>query len=309
VPEKWDNALFVAHGTQQKIGMNRLEKKCFIASACFHLSLVVILLVGPAFLSSKPKVEQMNLLDVIPSTLVDSAMNKGGVAHTQPPPPAPPQHHAEATSPKAAPKPVEKAPDPEPPKEVVKQHTPDPDYTAPPKPPKKKLPEVSTTPIVRKTPTTKVKPVKQDPDPAEIRAQEIADVRRKVAEAIGSSTHTLNNKLSAATAIDLNSGPGGGGEVMGNYDNLVRSIYEHAWNPPDDTASDDAITKVTITIASDGTVISSHIVRPSGDTSVDRSVERTLARVTTIAPFPAGSKDRQRTYTINFNLKAKRLLG
>jgi TonB family protein len=271
---------------------------------------VVILLVGSAFLSSKPKPEQMNLLDVIPSTLVDSTMNKGGVAHTQPPPPAPPQHQAEVTPPpKVTPKQVEKAPDPEPPKEIVKEHTPDPDFTAAPKPPKKKLPQVSTTPIVRKTPPSKIKPVKPEPDPVDTRVQEMADARRKIAEAIGSSSRSLNNKLSPTTVIDLNSGPGDGGEVMGNYANLVRSIYEHAWTPPDDTASDDAITKVKITIANDGTVIASEIIRPSGDISVDRSVRRTLDRISRIAPFPEGSKDRQRTYTINFNLKAKRLLG
>jgi hypothetical protein len=40
---------------------------------------------------------------------------------------------------------------------------------------------------------------------------------------------------------------------------------------------------------------------------VDKSVQRTLDRVTFIAPFPEGAKDKQRTYTINFNLKAKRL--
>ena len=69
------------------------------------------------------------------------------------------------------------------------------------------------------------------------------------------------------------------------------------------------ITKATVTIASDGTVLSARILKPSGDASVDRSVQRTLDRVTFIAPFPEGAKDKQRTYTINFNLKAKRLSG
>jgi TonB family protein len=78
--------------------------------------------------------------------------------------------------------------------------------------------------------------------------------------------------------------------------------------PPDNTASDNANAKVTVTIASDGTVISAQVISSSGDDSVDSSVQRTLDRVTFIAPFPEGTTDKQRTYTINFNLKAKRML-
>ena len=39
--------------------MNRLAKKCLIASAGLHLLLFVILLVGPAFLSKKIEVFQV----------------------------------------------------------------------------------------------------------------------------------------------------------------------------------------------------------------------------------------------------------
>ena len=64
-----------------------------------------------------------------------------------------------------------------------------------------------------------------------------------------------------------------------------------------------------MTIASDGTVISARIITPSGDAGVDASVQRTLDRVTFIAPFPEGATEKERTYIINFNLKAKRMLG
>jgi len=64
-----------------------------------------------------------------------------------------------------------------------------------------------------------------------------------------------------------------------------------------------------VTIASDGTVITASIVTPSGDASVDASVQKTLDRVTFIAPFPDGAKETERTYIINFNLKSKRMLG
>ena len=49
--------------------------------------------------------------------------------------------------------------------------------------------------------------------------------------------------------------------------------------------------------------------RPSGETGVDSSVQRTLDRIPFIAPFPEGAKEKERTYTINFNLKAKRGIG
>ena len=66
--------------------------------------------------------------------------------------------------------------------------------------------------------------------------------------------------------------------------------------------------KVKVTIASDGTVINAHIITPSGDAHVDATVQRALDRVQFIAPFPEGATEKERTYTINFNLKAKRML-
>ncbi len=74
-------------------------------------------------------------------------------------------------------------------------------------------------------------------------------------------------------------GPGGGGEVYASYDQVVQSIYWHAWTPPEDAASDKAVTKASVTIASDGSVLSARIINPSEDSSVDRSVQRTLDRV------------------------------
>ena len=94
-----------------------------------------------------------------------------------------------------------------------------------------------------------------------------------------------------------------------NYAAVVKSVYEQAWVPPDDAHNDEANVKVTVTIARDGTVISARILTPSGDAGVDASVQRTLDRVTFIAPFPEGATEKERTYTINFNLKAKRSLG
>ena len=67
--------------------MNRLQKKCAIATAGFHLLLLVILFVGPAFFWSREKQDDTPVLDMIPAILVDSAST--GVKDAQPPPPTP----------------------------------------------------------------------------------------------------------------------------------------------------------------------------------------------------------------------------
>jgi len=57
-------------------------------------------------------------------------------------------------------------------------------------------------------------------------------------------------------------------------------------------------------------VLSARIVTPSGNTALDRSVQRALYAVKTIGhPFPAGAPEKERTFTIEFNLKSKRGLG
>ena len=102
--------------------------------------------------------------------------------------------------------------------------------------------------------------------------------------------------------------PGDSTVAYANYASVVKSIYDQAWTLPDSIANDVENVKVTVTIASDGTVMSARIIERAGDAPVDASVQRTLDRVTFIARFPEGSTDKERTYTINFNPKAKRTL-
>jgi TonB family protein len=247
--------------------MNRLQKKCVIATAGVHLLLIVILFVGPAFFYSKPKADNWQVLDVIPANLIDAPFNSG-VANTQPPPPAP------------APEKVEQ---PKPVKETVKAPTPveKPDVNLP-----RKV-QVSTQLVARTAP-------KGSPN----------DAAR--ARALRNAIRSLKNGLSSSTGIDM---PGnGGGEAYANYRDVVYNIYNQAWTLPANIANDDENVIVNITIASDGTVISARIVTPSGDANVDASVQRTLERVMFIAPFPKGATEKERTYIINFNPKAKRML-
>jgi TonB family protein len=284
--------------------MNRLQKKCFIGSAGVHLLLFSILLVGPAFLSSKekPSLLDAQTLNWIPSITTDALVSSGGNRHAKPPAPAQP-----APAPPAQVVPqkevVEKNPEPETPKQETIEKV-DPDAVDL-KPQKRRQPNINLKLISRPSDTSKSKTKTADAEKA-AQERQAADARRRLGQQFAAAAQ--NMKAGTATTIE-DFGPGDGGPSVGNYADLVRTKYEIAWQAPDDTATDDAITKVSVTIARDGTVLARHITRPSGDAQVDRSVQRTLDRVTFIAPFPEGAKDKQRTYIINFNLRAKRGLA
>jgi TonB family protein len=287
--------------------MNRLQKKCLIAAAGTHL-LVVVAVLCSGFITSKPKPDDSQVLDVIPANLIDAAFNSG-VKGAQPPPPTP------------ITKPPEPQPTPEPPKPmVVPQPRPEPvappekiqpDDTKPadipePKPkPKPHKIEVDLKPVVRKTSDVDNSAAEAE-KAAKAAAKEAKRARDARLKAIQNAARAIKENSSTSTSVDM---PGDSTAAYANYASIVKSVYTQAWVPPDDTASDDANVKVSVTIANDGSVISAHIVGPSGDASVDRSVQKTLDRVSEIAPFPDGATDKERTYIINFNLKAKRMLG
>jgi len=286
--------------------MKRLQTKCLIVSAGFHLLLVVILIVGPAFLSSRSKVDDMKTLDFVPALAIDQAFNGGGNPKAQLPPPnpipTPPTPQVAQPPPPPAPtQPVEK---PEPARIPVSQTKPEADEIATDKTAARKH-EFILKPVAHRNTNEN----SRQPSESDRQAKEFAERRKRAAEAIGQTARNLSHDVSSTTSIDTNYGQGGGGEAYANYAQIVKSIYEQQWIAPENADNDEAITKVTVTIARDGSVVSSRIVRASGDPAVDSSVQRTLDRVTFIAPFPESTKDKERTYTINFNLKAKRLAG
>lgn len=294
--------------------MNRLQKKCVIATAGVHLLLLTILVVGPAFYNPQPKPDNTQVLDVIPANLIDAAFNSG-VRNAAPPPPAPvvaPPPQPQQQQPLLAPPPpLPKPPVPPPPEptpslteRVEKLFKPEPRPEVKPEPvrPAPKPPTVephkiqpNLTPVIRNAPRT------------ESAAQAADDSQRQQRlrqQAIQNAVRSLRSSLAPAMTVDM---PGDSSVAYANYASVVKSVYEQAWIPPD-TARDDANTKVRVTIARDGTVISARIIESSGDPATDDSVQRTLDRVKIIAPFPDDSTDRERTYVINFNLKAKRAL-
>jgi len=280
--------------------MNRLQKKCFIASAGTHLLLMLILFIGPAFMSAKnPKSEDFQLLDFVPPRTVDAlvAANSGGAPmqrqQQQQPPAAPPPVQ------ESKPPPVQKAQEPS---NVIEKKEAE-SFEA--KPQKPKLPQVNTT-LKSRHSTTKDKPAEKSDN----REREAAEARRNTASAIARATANLDKGLSASTSIRIGDGDGrGSGPAYANFLQVVKSVYTRMWEVPDG-ASDGAIISVSVTIARNGDVVRSSITHRSGDAIADASVELLLDRVHHVAPLPEDSKDDQRTVNIDFSVKAaKRLLG
>ncbi len=114
----------------------------------------------------------------------------------------------------------------------------------------------------------------------------------------------LNQNLTTGTQVSV---PGPSAAALADYAAFVKRKYEIAWLPPEDMPSNDANTRVSITIRRDGQVTAARILNRSGDARLDASVQRTLERVIFVAALPEGAGE-ERTYTINFNLKAKRML-
>lgn len=264
--------------------MNRLQKKCALVTAGFHLLLLVILIVGPGFFAPKPKAD-LQILDVIPANLIDAALNSG-VRDAQPPPPVPvitpPQPAPTHPQPVVTPPPLPKPETPEPIKEIVKALTPEP------KPAEKPKIQINTQLVTRAPP----KNTATNPTDDTRRQQRLRQ------QALHNAVQSLKNNLASASEIDM---PGNSSAAYANYGTIVVSVYHHAWVPPNDMAGDNAVVRFIVTIASDGTVISARILTPSGDANVDAAVQRMLDRVTYIAPFPEGATEKERTYPINFN--------
>ena len=279
----------------------RLQKKCFVASTGLHLTLLVVFFFGSGFLASR-KMPEMQLLEFVPMITTDANASGGGNPNVKPPPsnPLPP-----TPKPEIAPKPPEPVPvaKPEPAKTLPRTDKPD-LRSLEAKPEKKpSKPAVNLKPVVRNN----SKPTKPTTSPTtDDNAQARAEAQRR--QLAGSIVRNLRENLSPGTTVEMH-GPGGGGPTYANYKQVVGSIYFQAWIVPDDVDADAATAVASVTILKNGDVLSASITKSSGNKAVDRSVQATLDRVRFIAPFPEGSKDAQRTFTINFNLKAKKAIG
>lgn len=329
--------------------LGRLEKKCLVASACLHGFLVLLVLFGSAFFKARKQDPPLQLLNVVPGSLVDEALSGGGgnpklprtdekikgdtlkpVAAPPAPEPAPPKPVTKP-EPKTEPKP-EPAPRQEPPKPQTKATEPKaaktpPKETAKPKPeepPKPRIDLSELKPIKSAdTEREREKEARRAREEAEARQAREAAAARAAARERARQAAALSDKLSRdlSSAISglrqgFNSGTkvdvgGPGGAAFANYKLFVQMAYENAWVITPELTDQDFVALITVTIARDGRVIASRITRPSGSATMDRTVQRAMDRVRAdgLPPFPEGATDAQRTFTIEFNLKAKSRLG
>lgn len=167
--------------------------------------------------------------------------------------------------------------------------------------------------IISKLKTTKMTAADKARKQAEAEAaaaKEYAKAEAKRRDAIGKALDNMKSGLRAGftdgTVVEVG---GPGGEAYANYAQFVKEVYENDWVVPTDFLDENATTKVIVVIERSGNVIRSRcrIVNYSKVDNLDRSVQRTLDRVKFVAPFPEGSHDKERTFTINFNLKGKQI--
>jgi biopolymer transport protein ExbD len=197
VPAEWDHADFAANGAAENTLMNRLQKKCFIGSAGLHLLLVLILFVGPAFLSPKSKSQEYVVLTVIPLLTTDG-FTGGGNPNVKLPPPPPPVREPTPPTPQRRLEPDPPKPPPEPKAEQESFDL---------KPDKPKKPAVSTKPVVRNSNNSK--PTAKQRTMADVQDRQVADHRRQVANLISKTAQNAHD--ASSTSVEMPSvGPGSG---------------------------------------------------------------------------------------------------
>jgi len=323
--------------------MNRLQKKCFLASAGMHGLLLCVILFGSAFFVREDKVDKsFHPITVYDPSLVSEALRtQGGNPNVAPTAAVTPPTQPQVQQPQPQ-QPQVKPPTPPTP-ETVKVEPPkklDPPKVADKKPkidpkeieqvkkpsdnkvvsnfslnsPKKEKKDILDTASLK--PTTR-KPANKTPknqekdnsdDEADARYEAAVAKSRANARAFASALSSISRNASGMTPVHIE-GPGGSPFSAVNYDDVIASKYYNAWNAPGDVSDSAPAVLVTITVSRDGSVISARITRRSGNSSLDKSIQNALEAVTWIEAFPEGSKDQQRTFKISFNLDMKRQIG
>lgn len=115
--------------------------------------------------------------------------------------------------------------------------------------------------------------------------------------------------LSSPVDINIDAGGGPNAAAFLDYGQMMVRIYEQMWLVPPNLNDSLAVVGVTVTVARNGRVLDCQLLKPSGNSAVDKSVRETLQKVIQFEPFPASFRESQRTFNIDFNLKAKRTTG
>ena len=289
--------------------MDRLAKKCVIASGIVHGTLVLVLIVGPAFLGSdEQNITPDKFIDYIPYKTIEESLSGGGNPNVPNvvPPPEPPKPPVVRTAPPTPPKVVENVEQPKDNDKTIK------DVVKDPKPDKDSLevnkPKANKIVLVRVNDKTAAK--SKETAKAEAKAAQEADDRKQkeIANNLTGAITKIRSSASGGVQIELR-GPGGGGIPYAGFNQALASIYMRNWIAPSDAADSDAKVIVSVTLNRNGSVVSSRITKSSGNADLDRSVQQALDKVSFVAPFPEAVKDLQKTFHLEFDPKTKRMMG
>jgi TonB family protein len=297
--------------------MTRLQKKCLVFSVGLHGLLTVILFASAGFSNSPPQPD-LQVMTMIPANIVDRAGVGGGtplVNLTPPQPQAQPRPQPQPAPQTVQNEPVERVQIATPPRrKEIPRPVPAPDdskdVTLESKPkPAKPTPrrEIHVTDNLADASTSRKKSVKTSSAEAASAARAAARHLKEIENSLAELASGVRSSGSPNTIVDMEGI--GGGEAFAGYREAVYFAYYHAWIAPDSMANRLASADAKVTIARDGSIISAELIHPSEDRELDKSVERALRQVTKLPPFPASTRDTQRTFTIRFSPDAKELAG
>lgn len=323
--------------------MTRLEKKCFVGSAALHGLLLVVFLFGSAFFSSKQKTVSLQVIQLQGAIPTDKLISTGGspTGAQNPAPPAPMPEPPKPLPPQPEPPKPElvkpEPPKPEPQKEVVKSKPVETKKDVKPTPKEKgemvqkKDTSKPTKDVVESKPTRTISTnvIKRSAaDLAAARAAAEADAKRRAAIADAQRQYAkqwseyqqrmaaLNSQINGViggvgrslgdkTVVELPHGDGGVAYV--HWGSLVGERYKAAVYESHPQSDEDAIAVIRVTISRSGVVRDAKWIRKTGNSLLDKAVDRAMKTVRTVPPFPEGASDSERSFNINIGFEAKRI--
>lgn len=304
-----------------------LQKKCLTASAVVHGLLLMLVVVGSAFIPQKPTIngpefEIVNIPDVLvedPNVLSgnsaagrpqETPQTKPQAPVSQPPPvtPAPPI---------VKPEPLKSETSkvmPQPPVEQPKTPKPDPEenpfdfktaktFKNPPKPEKTESPFKLNEATKQ---TIKTAPRQTSESDSARATTERANQATKLAQALEGTKKALQG-TGSRVGLNYSDIIGPGDRAQMSYDLAIAKIYEDEFKKRSNfpNRGNEPPVEVEVTVRRDGTVMGDRIAKKSGRSQFDRAVQDVLNTVkkNKVIPFPADFKSETRTIKINFNLE------
>ena len=289
--------------------MDRIAKRCFVASLALHGTLLGVVLVGAAFSQRSRSTEVVPVPPVlIPGPSVDAILNGVSEGSSLPPNPTPSTPHA--------PRVVVTPPAPVPPSTPRASKNSTPREEKPVNPVKAGKPietvdnnakSLVSTVLVKRPRTTEGTISKNSHDSEARKATDKSQHQRNsdIDHAMDKLASLSNDRL---TMSDM-PGTGSGGSGPVNYRQAVLGAFDDAWNPPAEITDNVAVAVARITVHRSGKLTDARIIKGSNNALMDRSVQSALEAVKSLPPFPQGATDLERVFNIEFNLKAKRATG